>query len=130
MLSGYDDSYRVFSNNVTKPWVDENDNIVIDDNIMKWVDQTKEYTDNGYNNKTSLWATEWSADQGPTGKVFGFFYSTWGINFTLLGNSLETPLPEGLTKTSDPDAYKAATEGKMVVKTICVPNKLVNIVVK
>ncbi|MBU5470574.1 ABC transporter substrate-binding protein [Falcatimonas sp. MSJ-15] len=111
MLSGYDDSYRVFSNNVTKPWVDENDNIVIDDNIMKWVDQTKEYTDNGYNNKTSLWATEWSADQGPTGKVFGFFYSTWGINFTLLGNSLETPLPEGLTKTSDPDAYKAATEG-------------------
>ena len=28
------------------------------------------------------------------------------------------------------DAIKAATEGKMVVKTICVPNKLVNIVVK
>ena len=25
---------------------------------------------------------------GPEGKVFGFFYSTWGINFTLLGNSL------------------------------------------
>ena len=25
----------------------------------------------------------------------GFFYSTWGINFTLLGNSLETPTSEG-----------------------------------
>ena len=55
---------------------------------MKWVDQTKEYTDKGYNNKSSLWDSQWASDQGPTGKVFGFFYSTWGINFTLLGNSL------------------------------------------
>lgn len=94
MLSGYDDSYRTFSNNVSAPWVDGT-KIVIDDNIMNWVDQTKEYTDNGYNNKTSLWAPEWSADQGPEGKVFGFFYSTWGINFTLMENSLETPLSEG-----------------------------------
>lgn len=46
------------------------------------------YTEKGYNNKTTLWAPEWSADQGPAGKVFGFFYSTWGIDFTLLGNSL------------------------------------------
>lgn len=87
MLSGYDDSFRAFSNNVSSPWVDGN-KIVLDDNIMKWVDQTKTYTDKGYNNKTTLWAPEWSADQGPDGKVFGFFYSTWGINFTLLGNSL------------------------------------------
>ena len=94
MLSGYDDSYRVFSNNVSSPWVDGT-KIVIDDNLMRWVDQTKEYTDKKYNNKTSLWAPEWSADQGPSGDVFGFFYSTWGINFTLLENSLETPLKEG-----------------------------------
>jgi hypothetical protein len=87
MLSGYDDSFRTFSNNVSSPWVDGT-KIVVDDNIMKWVEQTKNYTDNGYNNKTTLWAPEWSADQGPDGKVFGFFYSTWGINFTLLGNSL------------------------------------------
>ena len=94
MLSGYDDAYRTFSNNVSAPWVDGN-KIVIDDNLMKWVDQTKLYTEKGYNNKTSLWAPEWSADQGPSGKVFGFFYSTWGINFTLLGNSLATPVAEG-----------------------------------
>lgn len=95
MLSGYDDSYRVFSNNVSAPWVDSNNKIVIDDNIMKWVDQTKKYTDKGYNNKSSLWNSTWAADQGPSGKVFGFFYSTWGINFTLLGNSLATPVKEG-----------------------------------
>ena len=94
MLSGFDDAYRTFSNNVDAPWVDGT-TVKVDPNIMKWVDQTKEYTDKGYNNKSSLWDSQWAADQGPTGKVFGFFYSTWGINFTLLGNSLETPVAEG-----------------------------------
>ena len=94
MLSGFDDAYRTFSNNVDAPWVDGT-TVKVDPNIMKWVDQTKEYTDKGYNNKSSLWDSQWASDQGPTGKVFGFFYSTWGINFTLLGNSLETPVAEG-----------------------------------
>lgn len=89
MLSGYDDSFRTFSNNVSAPWVNENDEIIIDANILKWVEQTKTYTDNGYNNKNSLWTDGWAADQGADGKVFGYFYSTWGINFTLLGNAGE-----------------------------------------
>jgi hypothetical protein len=88
MLSGFDDAFRVFSNNVSAPWVDAAGNIVIDENIWRWVDQTKVYTDQGYNNRTSLWSEGWATDQGPDGKVFGFFYSTWGINFTLLDNSL------------------------------------------
>ena len=95
MLSGYDDSYRVFSNNVSAPFVEDGKTINIDPNVMNWVDQTKEYTDKGYNNKTSLWDESWAKDQGPKGDVFGFFYSTWGINFTLAGNSLETPEAEG-----------------------------------
>lgn len=88
MLSGFDDAYRTFSNNVSSPWVDANKKIVIDPSVLTWIEQTKEYTTEGYNNQSSLWSTEWAADQGPEGKVFGFFYSTWGINFTLLGNSL------------------------------------------
>lgn len=90
MLSGYDDSFRTFSNNMSAPWVDGT-TINLDENILRWVDQTMDYTEKGYNNKTTLWAPEWSADQGPAGKVLGFFYSTWGINFTLLGNSLADP---------------------------------------
>ncbi len=87
MLSGYDDSYRAFSNNVSGPWV-SGDKVIVDPQIMKWIEQSKRYTDAGYNNKTSLWDEDWTSDQGPDGKVFGFFYSTWGINFTLLENSL------------------------------------------
>ena len=94
MLSGYDDSYRVFSNNMSAPWV-TGTTVTVDPMLMKWVDQTKTYTDDGYNNKTSLWSDGWAADQGPEGKVFGFFYSTWGINWTLMGNSLATPEADG-----------------------------------
>lgn len=87
MLSGYDDSYRTFSNNVSGKWVQDG-KIVIDSSIQKWIDQTKDYSEKGYNNSTTLWSPQWSVDQGPDGNVFGFFYSTWGINFTLMGNSL------------------------------------------
>ncbi len=86
MLSGYDDAYRIFSNNVEKPWV-EGSTCTVDPQLMTWVDMTKTYTDNGYNNKTSLWSDEWASDQGADSDVFGFFYSTWGINFTLVGNA-------------------------------------------
>lgn len=94
MLAGFDDSYRTFSNNVSTPWV-VNGNLTVDPAIMQWVDQTKDYTDKGYNNKTKLWAPEWAAEQGPSGKSFGFFYSTWGINFTLLENSLAVKVKDG-----------------------------------
>jgi multiple sugar transport system substrate-binding protein len=95
MLSGYDDSYRVFSNNATQPWVDANKKVVLDPQMKQWVKDTKDYTDKGYNNKTKLWDSAWGADQGPTGKVLGFFYSTWGIDFTLKDNSLATSIKNG-----------------------------------
>ena len=45
MLSGYDDAYRTFSNNVSAPWVaDDGETVVVDANLMKWVAQTKLYT--------------------------------------------------------------------------------------
>ncbi len=87
MLSGYDDAYRPFANNISKPMV-VNDVIELDANIIKWIDQTKKFTENDWNEKTSLWDNDWAAGQGPNGKVFGYFYSTWGINFTLMENSL------------------------------------------
>lgn len=101
MLSGYDDAYRVYSNNVSAPWVNANNEIVIDNNIMNWIKQTKTYTDKKYNNGTSLWDPDWQAGQGPKGKVFGYFYSTWGINFTLLGNALANPVPKEMKKYTD-----------------------------
>lgn len=91
MLSGFDDAFRTFSNNTSAPWVNDKGEVVVDQQILNWIKQTKTYANNGYNQGSKLWDSTWMADQGPTGKVFGFFYSTWGINFTLLGNSLANP---------------------------------------
>ncbi len=89
MLSGYDDAFRAYSNNTSAKWVDEDNNVVVDQQILNWIKQTKNYSTNGYNNGNALWSDGWQSDQGSNGDVFGFFYSTWGINFTLLGNSLD-----------------------------------------
>lgn len=82
-MSGYDDAFRIFSDNMTSPWVDAKDKINIDSSIMKWIDQTKMYTEKGYNNKASLWSPESAA--GANGKVFAYFGPGWFIDFCLAG---------------------------------------------
>lgn len=88
MVSGYDDTYRVFSNNVTSPWVVDG-KVVIDDNIMNWVEQTKEFTDKGYNNKTSLWNDAWTQGFTEAGKVFCYFGPAWFVDFSLGGHGTD-----------------------------------------
>ena len=82
MLSGFDDSFRVFSDNVKTKWVNGN-KIVVDPMINRWIAQTKEYTDKGYNNKTSLWNAEWSKGMMADGNVFGYFGPAWFIDFCM-----------------------------------------------
>lgn len=89
MLSGYDDTFRAFSNNVSTPWV-TGTTLTVDPNIMNWVTQTKDFTEKGYNHGVAgLFYDAWYQDQGADSKVFGFFYSIWGINFTLEPNAGE-----------------------------------------
>ncbi|WP_294430338.1 carbohydrate ABC transporter substrate-binding protein [uncultured Treponema sp.] len=88
MLSGYDDAFRVYSDNMKNPWV-VNDTIVIDPQIKAWIAQTKEFTDKGYNNKASLWSPESSQGMGAKGKVFGYFGPAWFIDFVMAPGSLD-----------------------------------------
>ena len=93
MLSGVEDWFRVFSNNAKQPWVSDlnssTPHIQIDDGLFDWAEKCKRYYENGWMGTAALWSDEWSFDQTVEGKVFGFFYSTWGINFTLVGNAGE-----------------------------------------
>lgn len=83
MLSGYDDAYRVFANNLSGKMVSEDGTLTLDPALKSWADMTKKYTDAGYNQKSSLWNDVWTKGMGSSGKVFGYFFSTWGINFSL-----------------------------------------------
>lgn len=84
MLSGFDDAFRVFSDNMAAPWVVDG-KIQKDASIEKWIEQTKLYTDSGYNNKANLWSAESGAGAQKDGKVFGYFGPTWFIDFSLAG---------------------------------------------
>lgn len=86
MISGYDDAFRVFSDNIKTPWVNKDSKIVVDASIERWINQTKTYTDKGYNNKASLWSPESWGGGMKDGKVFGYFGPSWFIDFSLAPN--------------------------------------------
>ncbi len=82
MLSGYDDAFRVFSDNMKSPWVVDG-KINIDDQIRAWIKQTKDYSDNGFNNRAGLWSAESWAGAKSTGDVIGYFGPAWFLDFSL-----------------------------------------------
>lgn len=87
MLSSPSDSLRVFTNNVSQKFVSDDKKLQLDENTMKWIDKSKEWTDNGYIKGTTLWDDDWSAGMGKDGNVFGYFAPAWMISFTLAPNS-------------------------------------------
>lgn len=82
ITSTVNDSYRVYSNNVSTPWVVDG-KINIDENIKKWVDDSKALVDKGETGTSELWSDDWSKGFYPEGKVFCYFGPAWLINFSM-----------------------------------------------
>lgn len=83
MTSSVNDTYRVYSNNVSSKWVSDDNKIQIDDNIMKWVDDSKAQVDAKETNTYDLWGDDWSKGFYPEGKVFCYFGPAWFVNFSM-----------------------------------------------
>ena len=83
ITSSANDSYRVYSNNVSKKWVSDDKKIQIDDNIMKWVDDSKKLVDAGETGTADLWSDDWKKGFYPEGKVFSYFGPAWLVNFSM-----------------------------------------------
>ena len=82
VVSSVNDTYRVYSNNVTSPWVVDG-KINLDANIKKWVDDSKALVDAGYAGTHDLWSADWSKGFYPEGKVFAYFGPAWLIDFVM-----------------------------------------------
>lgn len=82
MLSGYDDAFRVFYDNMKSPWVIDG-KINIDESIKSWVKQTKTYSDEMYNCATNMWSADWFYEMNQDGNVFGYFGPDWFINWVM-----------------------------------------------
>ena len=86
ITSSVNDTYRVYSNNVKSKWV-EDGAINIDDNIMKWVEDSKALVDAGYTKTHDLWSDDWSSGFYPEGKVFCYFGPAWLVNFSMAADT-------------------------------------------
>lgn len=82
MTSSVNDSYRVYSNNVSSKWVVDG-KINIDPNIMAWVDDSKAMVDAGYTKTPDLWSDDWKKGFYPEGKVFCYFGPAWLVNYSM-----------------------------------------------
>lgn len=86
IVSSVNDTYRVYSNNVTSKWVEGN-KINIDANIMKWVEDSKALVDAGQAGTHDLWSDDWSKGFYPEGKVFAYFGPAWLVNFSMAADA-------------------------------------------
>lgn len=86
MTSTVNDTYRVYSNNVSSKWV-EDGKINVDDNLMKWVEDSKELYDAGETQTYELWSDDWKKGFYPEGKVFSYFGPAWFVNYSMAADT-------------------------------------------
>lgn len=94
MTSSVNDSYRVYSNNVSSKWV-EDGVINVDENIMNWVNDSKAMYDAGYTNTYDLWGDDWSKGFYPDGKVFCYFGPAWFVDFSMGADNADSIAANG-----------------------------------
>ena len=81
-MCSVNDTYRVYSNNVSGKWVQDN-KIVVDKNLENWVNDSKELVDAKAENTYDLWGDDWAKGKVPAGKIFCYFGPAWFFNFCL-----------------------------------------------
>ncbi len=105
MCSSVNDTFRVFSNNTTEPWV-KGTTVKIDKNIDKWVEISKTMAEKEYAGTHDLWSTEWSAGFYPEGKTFCYFGPAWFIDFSMAADKEGSVANAGgLALTVGPQAF-------------------------
>lgn len=88
-FASYADTFRLYGNSISEPWVKPGETVIhVDQKIMDWVKDSKEWLDAGYLDKTvkGQWNADWNQSMGSASKVFAFLFPAWGIDFTLEPN--------------------------------------------
>ena len=82
IVATVNDTFRVYSNNVSGKWVQDGQ-IVVDDNVKKWADDSKALVDAGMTTTNDMWSDDWSKGFQAPGDVFCYFGPAWLINFSM-----------------------------------------------
>ncbi|XCP84427.1 ABC transporter substrate-binding protein [Roseburia hominis] len=88
-FASYADTFRLYGNSIEDSWVKQGETTLkVDQKIIDWVKNSKEWLDAGYLDKTvkGQWNDDWNKSMGSASKVFAFLFPAWGIDFTLKPN--------------------------------------------
>ena len=101
-FSSYADTFRLYGNSISQSWVAPGETVCkVDQQIMNWISDSKEWLDAGYLDKTvkGQFNDDWNKAMGSASKVFAFLLPAWGIDFTLAPN---WDGPEGAWAVTNP----------------------------
>ncbi len=88
-FSSYADTFRLYGNSIAQSWVSPGESVIkVDQKIMDWISDSKEWLDAGYLDKNikGQWNDDWNKAMASNSKVFAFLFPAWGIDFTLKKN--------------------------------------------
>lgn len=88
-FSSYADTFRLYGNSIAQPWVSPGETVIkVDQKIMDWVKDSKEWLEAGYLDKNvkGQFNDDWNKAMASSSKVFAFLFPAWGIDFTLKKN--------------------------------------------
>ena len=83
MTASFAETFRAFSNNVSKPWVNDKKELQFDDQITAWLDQAEDYIKKGYTLTAGVWEEEKTQQMKKDGKTLCFFGPAWYYNFCM-----------------------------------------------
>ena len=88
------DVWQVVRTARTQPWVDDNMTLKVDDQVKWYFDFAKTLRDENLTAMANPWSEAWSQGVG-NDSIMGYFFSTWGIQWVMTGNSGGTKPGEG-----------------------------------
>lgn len=95
IVSGPDDIKYPVVDGQTSPWVTVKDGaeyLTLDDSVNKYLEYSLKLSQEGYTNNTTAWSGDWFANMQGSGKVFGYFGTTWFMS-QIHGQSHEGSTP-------------------------------------
>jgi len=104
LLPSYNEMLNFATGSRTHGWV-ENNKLVIDESMLKYVDYAKQMRDAGIDAKLTQWSPPWSASMaGPVNdiNVFSYVLPSWGLQYVLSSNAPKTSGDWALAKAPSP----------------------------
>lgn len=76
-------TYRVFSENKTKPWVSSKGRLTLDDDLLYWANMSNEMVSDKSTIACNLWTDEVFAQMSRDGKAMCYFGPAWYYNYSM-----------------------------------------------